>query len=214
MNSNWMKLLLASALLLAGCGSAPTDAVSANAGSADAGRRWFGPKTVTLPAGTVIAVRLESALSTESNDSGDHFRASLSAPVSQEGKIVLPAGTNVEGVVASADKGGRVKGVASMSLKLTGIQAASKTVDVETDPVSFAARTRRGKDAATVGIGSGIGAALGAIAGGGKGAAIGAAAGAGAGTGVVLGTRGDRVRIPTETKITFVLREPVSVPTS
>jgi len=214
MNRSWLSWSLVPAIFLAGCASAPDDKVSANTRAASTSSGWFAPKTVTLPAGTPIVVSLESALSTESNISGDSFHASLSESVSHDGKIVLPARTSVKGVVASATKGGRVKGVAQMSLVLTNIEAGAKTVDVHTSPVSFAAHTSHGKDAAKIGIGSGIGAAIGAIAGGGKGAAIGAAAGAGAGTGVVLGTRGDNVHVAPETKVTFILREPIAIPVS
>ena len=212
-NGKIIALTLAASLVV-GCGSESMKTASATSGGASPSGTWFAPKTVTLPAGTVIAVRLESALSTESNSSGEHFRATLATPVSKDGKVVLPAGTGMKGVVASADKGGRVKGTASMSLRLTGVEVKSKTVDLETSAVTFSARTQHGKDAATVGIGSGLGAAIGAIAGGGKGAAIGAIAGAGAGTGVVLGTRGEQVQIAPETNMSFTLQQPVTVPVS
>lgn len=208
----WLTIALASAVaLLTSCGSAVTEA-SSTSNEKGFVTRWFAPKTIAIPAGTVITVRIETALSTESNNSGDRFRASLSAPLLHAGKVVLPAGTDAQGVVISSDKGGRVKGVATMSLRLVGIQAGSRAVAIETDSVTFSARTRHGKDAVTVGIGSGIGAAIGALAGGGKGAAVGTAAGAGAGTGVVLGTHGDQVHIAPETRLTFPLRQPITIP--
>lgn len=214
MTSRLIIAIASAAALLTSCGSAAREAAPANSGSSRVSERWFGPKTVTLPVGTVISVRTEAALSSDSNNSGERFRASLSAPLTDQGKVILPAGTGVEGLVASSDKGGRVKGVASISLRLVGLETGQKSVALETDSVTVSARTRRGKDAATVGIGSGIGAAIGAIAGGGKGAAIGAAAGAGAGTGVVLGTRGEQVHIAPETRLTFTLRQPATVPVS
>ena len=54
-----------------------------------------------------------------------------------------------------------------------------------------------------------LGAIIGGIAGGGKGAAIGLGAGAGAGTAVQVATKGQRVRVPSETRLTFTLQQPV-----
>jgi hypothetical protein len=66
-----------------------------------------------------------------------------------------------------------------------------------------------------VGGGAVAGAIIGAIAGGGKGAAIGAAAGGGAGAGVQILTKGDRVKVPSETLLEFRLQQPVTItPTS
>jgi len=209
-----MAIAIAStAALLASCGSATT---AASPDSKENGfmERLFAPKTTTVPAGTVINVHTDAALSTNSNRSGDRFTATLSTPLLKDGKTILPAGTPFEGLVVSANKGGRVKGLATLSVKLVAVELGSRPVAMDTDSVTFSARTRHGKDAATVGIGSGIGAVIGALAGGGKGAAIGAAAGAGAGTGVVLGTRGDQVHIASETKIRFTLREPVTIPST
>jgi hypothetical protein len=117
----------------------------------------------------------------------------------------VPAG---EGRVIDADKGGRVKGRASISVQLTKLHVGGKAVQIATNTIEREARATKGKDAAKIGIGSGIGAAIGAIAGGGKGAAIGAGAGAAAGTGVVLGTRGAAAVIPSESVLIFELRAP------
>ena len=68
-----------------------------------------------------------------------------------------------------------------------------------------------GEDVAKVGAAAGIGAAIGAIAGGGKGAAIGAAVGGAAGTGGVMATRGKAATIASETKISFRLRDSVTI---
>lgn len=118
----------------------------------------------------------------------------------------------MEGRVVEADKGGRVKGVAHLSIELTSLKTADgRTVQMATRPIIVQARATKGKDAAKIGIGTGVGAAVGAIAGGGKGAAIGGAAGAGAGTAVVLSTRGDAAQIGSETVLNFELRSPLTV---
>ena len=62
-----------------------------------------------------------------------------------------------------------------------------------------------------IGGGAAAGAVIGAIAGGGKGAAIGAAAGAGAGTGVQALTKGEQIKLPSETLLEFQLKAPLTV---
>lgn len=208
-------LPLAAGVLLSSCaGPSPEVTAPSTEGTSQSSgiSQFLKPKTAVIPAGTVLNVRTDTALSTESNGNGDRFEGTLSAPVTMDGKTLLPAGTSVEGVVASSDKGGRVKGVASMALRLSAVHKGSKSIGVETNTVSFSARATKGRDAATIGIGSGIGAAIGAIAGGGKGAAIGAAAGGGAGTGVVLGTHGEQLRLAPETRLRFTTKAPIEVP--
>ena len=104
----------------------------------------------------------------------------------------MPKGATVYGKVVNADPGGRVKGVASLTVRLTELQTAGgDRVAINTDTYGVRAKTTKKKDATKVGIATGVGAAIGAIAGGGDGAAKGAGIGAGAGAGAVLATRGD-----------------------
>jgi hypothetical protein len=167
---------------------------------------------VTLPAGTALKVRTTNTLSTKTVQSGETFVASLEEPIVEGTWVVAEKGATVYGKVANADAGGRVKGVASLSVRLTELQTADgQRVAVNTDTYGVQAKSSKKEDLKKVGIGAGIGAAIGAIAGGGSGAAKGAGAGAGAGTGVVLATRGDPAVIPSESVLTFELTEPVSV---
>jgi hypothetical protein len=62
----------------------------------------FGPKEVTLPAGTVITVRLASTVGSKTSNTGDHFNATLATPVESGGKVVLPKGAEVQGKVVEA----------------------------------------------------------------------------------------------------------------
>jgi hypothetical protein len=125
---------------------------------------------------------------------------------------VAAKGATVYGKVASADEGGRVKGVASLSVRLSELQAANgERLSIATDIYGVQAQSTKKKDATKVGIASGVGAAIGAIAGGGSGAAKGAAIGAGAGTGLVLGTHGDAAEIPSESVLSFSLEEPLTI---
>jgi hypothetical protein len=62
-----------------------------------------------------------------------------------------------------------------------------------------------------IGGGAALGAIIGAVAGGGKGAAIGAGSGAALGTGAEVLTSGQKVKIPSETRLTFRLQSPVQL---
>lgn len=126
--------------------------------------------------------------------------------------MIAKKGATVEGTVIDSDPGGKVKGVASLSLKLDRLTLADgRTVDLDTSRLTREAKSTKKKDAVKVGVGAGIGAAIGAIAGGGKGAAIGAGAGGAAGGGYVLATRGEAAVIGSETQLSFRLTSPVKV---
>ncbi|HWB86401.1 MAG TPA: hypothetical protein VG675_19825 [Bryobacteraceae bacterium] len=170
------------------------------------------PPTVTLKAGTLIPVRLVDGLSTERNTPGDSFTASLDQPLVVDGFVIAERGARVEGRVVASDRGGRVKGVAALAVELTHIRTSDgQTLSIQTDSFEKHAEQTRGKDATKVGIGAALGAAIGAIAGGGKGAAVGAGVGGAAGAGDVALTHGDAATLPSETRINFRLRSPVTV---
>ena len=127
------------------------------------------------------------------------------------GKTVLPKGTKVRGRVVDVNESGRVKGRASIQLKLTDIVRNNGNLAISTKTFSAVAEPTKKRDAAVIGGGAGLGAAIGAIAGGGKGAAIGAAVGGGAGTGTVLATKGKEIHYAPETRLTFTLAQPVEI---
>lgn len=170
------------------------------------------PKTYTVPAGTPVSVRTVSAISTKTATDGAPFEATLHQPLVVDGYTVAAKGATVKGIVTQSDPGGRVKGVASLTVSLASIETAGgQVVKIDTTNYTKVAPKSTKKDALKVGIGAGIGAAIGAIAGGGKGAAIGAGAGGAAGTGAVMATRGDPAVLPSESLITFKLQAPVTV---
>src|SRR5262245_60499847 len=104
-----------------------------------------------------------------------------------------------------------LKGRASIQLKLTDITRDGGNTAISTKTFSAVAEPTKKRDAAIIGGGAGLGAAIGAIAGGGKGAAIGAAVGGGAGTGTVLATKGKEIHYGPETRLTFMLAQPVEI---
>lgn len=170
------------------------------------------PQTVTIAAGTLLPVRVNETISTETNYSGDAFTATLEKPLVVNGFVIADRGARVTGTVVQAEKAGRVKGVADIQLALTKLHTTDgQTVNIVTVPWDKRGAGSKKRDTAEMAGGAALGAIIGAIAGGGRGAAIGAGAGGAAGTGVVLSQRGKSATIPSETRLTFTLDSPVTI---
>ncbi len=166
------------------------------------------PRVANLAAGRALTIRTTRELSTKTMKSGDVFSAILEAPIAVGDWVVAPAGARVDGRIVEADKGGRLKGRANLSVELTSLTIADgRKIEIVTSPISSEAASSKASDAKKVGIGAGAGAAVGAIAGGGQGAAIGALVGGGAGAAL----RGEAAEIPAETVMAFELRSPVTI---
>jgi len=166
---------------------------------------------VTIPAGAKLRVALLDGVSSDKSRSGDSFMSTLTEPIVVKGKTVLAKGTKIRGRVVDAKDSGRVKGRASLALKLTEIVRDGKPVNISTKQYTAVAEPTKKRDAAIIGGGAGVGAAIGAIAGGGKGAAIGAAVRGGAGTGTVLATKGKEIRFAPEHVMSFTLASPIEI---
>ena len=170
------------------------------------------PREFTLPAGTIIAVRTTSELSTAKVKDGSVFETVLEKDLVVDGTTLAEAGALVTCVVVSSDPGGRVKGTASLAVAARSIAGAgSNPIPIKTESYEVDAESTKGRDARRTGIATAIGAGIGAIAGGGSGAAIGAGAGAAAGVGANMATRGQAAVIATETLIEFALSAPATV---
>ncbi len=170
-------------------------------------------KTLTIPEGTLIPVRMLERVSSDIHASGDTFSASLSEPLVVDGFAIAEKNARVEGRVVQAEKGGRVKGTSFLSVELTHLSTADgQKVAIHTQTFERKAdQNSKTEDAKKVGVGAAIGAAIGAIAGGGKGAVIGAGAGGAAGGGVVVAGRGKPADLPVETRINFKLTQAVTL---
>jgi hypothetical protein len=170
------------------------------------------PNRVTLNAGLLIPVRLVDGLSSERNQGGDVFHATLEKELAADGFVIAERGARVEGRVVAVDRGGRVSGVASLAVVLTQVHTSDgQQVAIQTDPFNRHADQTHLQDAEKIGGAAAFGAMIGALAGGGKGAAAGAGVGGGVGAGAVLLTRGAAATLPSETRIAFRLKTPVTV---
>ena len=165
----------------------------------------------TVPTGSKVVIRMIDSVNSETNKIGEMFVAVLDEPVMQSGIEVIPKGADVRGRIANLEGAGRIKGKAELGLELTQIVVNGIPYSVTTSEYEQAGESRGGQTAKRVGIGAGVGAAIGAIAGGGKGAAIGAGIGGGGATAVQVLTKGEKLNIPSETKLEFTLRAPLVV---
>jgi hypothetical protein len=149
------------------------------------------------------------------NHVGDIFHASLEADLNVNGVLVARKGTDVYGRLAAADEGGKFSGKSELQLELTRLMIDGRDYSLVSSDYNLQGKSRGSDSAKKVGGGAIVGAIIGGIAGGGKGAAIGAAAGGGAGAGVQVLTKGQQVKVPSETLLEFRLQQPATVtPTS
>jgi hypothetical protein len=169
------------------------------------------PQKVTIPSGTTLAVRLVDSINTETSQPGQTFHATLDSPLAYEGDVVIPAGYDVEGHIVDVKSAGKFAGKSVLALQLDRISVGGKSYNLQTDQYKREGSSRGTNTAEKVGAGAGIGAIIGAIAGGGKGAAIGAAAGGGLGGGVQAATKGQQIKLPSETLLNFTLQAPLTV---
>lgn len=168
--------------------------------------------TVTITAGTRISVRTIDAIDSTKNHVGDRFQASLEEPLTIDGNIVVAKGADVYGRLTEAKTSGTFTGRSQLQLELTGIVVSGQTVPVVTGEYELTGKSRGASTAKRTVGGAAVGSIIGAIAGGGKGAAIGAGVGAGVGAGSEIITKGDQVKIPSETLLDFTLQQDVSIP--
>jgi BON domain len=171
-------------------------------------------KTVVIPAGTVIPIRMVDTLDSAKTQSNTPFHGTLASDLIVDGMIAARTGSAVTGRVITAKDATHFSGSSELSIELTRIETVDHPVDVVTDAYTKQGNGRGKNTAVKTGAGAALGGIIGALAGGGKGAAIGAVTGGGVGAGVNGVTRGQQVQIPTETLVSFHLQSPVSVTTS
>lgn len=164
----------------------------------------------TIPAGTVVTVRMIDSIDSDITGVGERFRASLEEPIAVDGKQIAPRGADAVVQVARVEQSGTLRGKDEVAIELAALEVNGQEYEVSTNYAEVASEGKTGKTAKKAGGGAALGALIGAIAGGGKGAAIGAGVGAGAGT-VYSATGSETVRIPSETVLTFTLRNDVQM---
>jgi hypothetical protein len=165
----------------------------------------------TVPAGTVLHVRLDSSLGSDSSHVEDAVGATLTDAVRVESVSALPEGSALAGVVTTAERSGDVTGRASLAVQFHSITVSGSETYALSAGMHYTAASTKGDDAKTVGIPAAGGAVIGALFGGKKGAGIGALIGGGAGAAVVLTTSGPEVRYASGTVLSLTLEHDIDV---
>jgi hypothetical protein len=185
------------------------------------------PATIVLPAGTKIPLVLKHAVSTKNAQVGDNLYLESTFPVVQNNRMVIPAGTYVQGVVTAVKRPGRIKGRAELLVHFTTLifpngytvsfpGALDNVPGADTQKVkdregTIQADSQKGKDVATVAGTAASGTLIGAATGGGKGAGIGAGLGGATGLIIAMLTRGNEVRLDAGTGVEMVLERPLTL---
>lgn len=175
-----------------------------------------------VPAGTRVPVVLKNAISTKSARVGDSVYAQTSFPIAVNNRMVIPAGTYVQGRIAEVKRAGRVKGRAEVLFHFTSMvfpsgytvslpgsvdSSGSDTSRVKDKEGTIEHEGEKGKDAGTVAKTAGEGAAIGSIADRSvKGAAIGGGLGAATGLAIGMLTRGSDIRLEPGTTVEMTLQ--------
>jgi hypothetical protein len=183
---------------------------------------------VTLPTGTKVLLVLKNSLSTRNARPGDGVYLESTFPVMAHGRVLIPAGTFVQGEVSSVKRSGRVKGRAEIlvhfntliypngyTVSLPGALESADSSDaqrVKDKEGTVQADGTKGKDAATIATAAGTGGLIGGLSRGTlKGAGVGGAIGGAVGAAAVLFTRGDEVKLDSGTSVEMVLERPLDL---
>ena len=211
-------VLLLSALVMAQASSVvhPTSATTSfSAGSNE----------LIVPAGTKVPLALKHAVSTKSAREGDSVYAETTFPVVQDNRVLIPAGTYVQGRITHVQRAGRIKGRAEVLMHFTtliypsgytvmlpgaveNVPGAEKT-SIKGEEGTIRQDSQKGEKIGTVAQGAGTGAVIGGLSRGGKGAAIGAGIGGAVGTAIALLSRGNDVKLDAGTTVEMVFQRAV-----
>ena len=151
-------------------------------GQADAQSRWY--RSYVIPAGTTIPVRLDAKVSTENQVRGDTWTGTVSQSVLSNDRVMIPAGSPVEGVVTGAAQGTHnSRATLDLAVRRVTVNGRMYRVNAETEPI--VAGSHRAKKIGAIAGGAVAGGLLGNVVGGGKkGTLIGGLLGGAAGYGL------------------------------
>ena len=170
------------------------------------------PAEVRVPAGTTLAIRINQHISVKTTPAGSSFDGELAEPYTNDsGRVILPKGTPVEGIVDASHQRGHFKGASVLQLRLTALRLNGQRYPLATHDLTETKKGKGKRSTAMIAGGTGLGMLIGGLAGGPKGMMIGGAAGAGAGT-AGAGLTGNRdLDIPSESIVHFKLAEDLTL---
>jgi hypothetical protein len=211
---------LAAVLACAGCGATmgdpgPTTAPNSPPSTSDVSTTTpTQPTTVnndnpgTIPVGQEMDVRLQTALSSATATPEQRFEATTAVDLMQNGRVLVPAGSTVRGVVKAVEKAGRVDRSGSLQLAFDQLVVNGREIPMRATATQVFESGGIREEAGTAGIGAGVGGIIGGVLGGVKGALLGAVIGAG---GAIAATEGKDIELPAGAIIRLRLDSPVNV---
>ncbi|MEK6398950.1 MAG: hypothetical protein V4734_12750, partial [Terriglobus sp.] len=189
----------------------PTNGAAPLATTTTAAAPVFIPADITIPAGTGLAIRINQRIDVKHAQVGQRFTGDLAESISQDGKVILPRGTDVRGVIDAAHRRGHFKGRSVLELRLTSVVHDGKVYPIETADFVASKKGKGKRTAGWIGGTAGAGMLIGGIASGGVGLLAGGLAGGGLGT-LIAGTTGNRdIVIPAESLVRFRLQDDLTV---
>jgi hypothetical protein len=206
------RAMILTGVVISTCGAISSAPVAAT-GAAEERAIVRADRNITIPAGTILRLRVNRGFGSDISRVEDPVPATLARSIVIGGQTVLPAGSSASGYVVEATRPGKVKGRGRVAVRFTRITPASESASYNMQTrswVAVAPATKK-KDALTIGIPAAGGAAIGALVDGKKGAGIGAAVGGGAGTAAVLTTRGKEVRVGRGATLAVRLSAPLTI---
>ena len=170
-------------------------------------------REMTIPAGTLLSVTLDTAVGSDTSHVEEAVAAHLTHPIRVHGQTVLEEGSRVGGIVTDATRSAKVKGRAHVAVRFETVtpRGGDQRYTMRTASVGRTAAATKQKDALEIGAPAAGGAIIGALVGGKKGALVGTAVGGGAGTAVVLSTRGKEVHLAKGTAVSVKLTSPLTI---
>jgi hypothetical protein len=206
------------------CGVAAAQANSATPPAAPAASATDASQ-LTIPSGTKVPLSLKQSVSTKNAREGDAVYAVTTFPVVINDRIVIPAGTYVQGRISSVKRAGHVKGRAEVLMHFStliypsgytvvlpgaveNVPGAEKT-SMKDEEGTIRQDSQTGEKAKTVATAAGTGAVIGGLSNGVKGGLIGAGVGGGIGTVIGLMSRGNDVRMEAGTTLEMVIQREV-----
>ena len=164
-----------------------------------------------IPANTFIVIRLIDPVDSKTDSLGQSYRASIDQPIYANSLQVVPRGADAVLKLVDSRQAGKFVGKTALTLRLDSFVVNGRFYKVLGSDITKVSSSRTSRSAEVIGGAAALGALVGGLAGGGTGAAIGAGSGAAIGTGAQVFTPGQRIKIPSESRLTFTLTQPVSV---
>jgi hypothetical protein len=166
---------------------------------------------VTVPAGTLLQIRLSEPLDLAKLQAGQVFEATAASDVFEGNVLAIPRGAVVTGTVVNVKKPNGLGGNSELELQVTGVNLGGTSYPVTTDVWTSKGPNKAGYTAGNTVGGAAIGAIIGGLIGRGPGAAVGALAGGATGLAASGATTGPRVYLPAEAMLNFHLSNAVTV---